>query len=185
MKLFIDKNQCTQLRNQLLTYKFDSWCRCEQNEAFSEGVIDLLATALEGSGRLIELFYPLYTVAPTQQIKNEILAYAKNIKKERAEELTTTVEVMVLSAILEAKRTDFMKNNRIHIKDITDIINFTLPEREQWTHRTVAEICRRIGFKTTRIRTGTVIIWNKKLIEILKKDIRYSSCFSSLSPTHF
>ena len=181
LKLFIDKQQCTNLRNKLLTYRLNELA--EEDEGIPERQtvsIEQVAEELEGSSRLAELFYPLVTVSPTQQIRNELIAYAQDIRKQRIEQLKLLPEVTVLSAIIDVKRQGLMQHGRILIADITQIINSTLPINEHWTHRYVGSICKRIGFSKTRIRTGqTAIIMSTKLIQRLKQDLRYTSCFDN------
>jgi hypothetical protein len=184
VRILIDEDKCTELRSKLLMWRFKNGEDGEEGEAFQKAIEDF-AQQLE-SGRLAELFYPLYSVAPNQEVKNEILNYAIEIQKERSEELKLSPEVTVLSAILEAKETGLMKQEgRITMKDICDVINFTLPINEQWSNRTVSSICKRLGFSRTRIHGGqTAIIYNSKVVDRLKKDNRYASCFQqSLNPS--
>jgi hypothetical protein len=48
-----------------------------------------------------------------------------------------------------------------------------------WKERFTSSLCARLGFQKSRGAHGRAdILWNNKLIERLKKDKRYESCFT-------
>lgn len=179
VKLFIDEKQCDALRNKLLKWRFDALLSegSERSEAFPDA--EALAEEI-GSGRLTELFYPLINLTPTNELKEQLKQTAKEIAQERIEELSLSTEAVVLSAILKAKQDGRIDKGRIFIQNIAEIINEQRPVREQWTNRFVSSICSRLGFK--RVRTGSggksALVWNQQLIDRLKKDSRYQTCFT-------
>jgi len=147
----------------------------ERSEKIKEITVEDLADIL-GSSRLAELFHPLIVVAP-QNLKGEIIEYAKNLAKERLTEMTLSAEATVLLAILECANKGFLHNGRILIKDVTNQINKDLEYSEQWSNRRVGQIIGRLGFEKIRTRNGSALIWNRNLIERLKLDPRYAKIF--------
>ena len=147
----------------------------EHSEKIKEITVEDLAEIL-GSSRLAELFHPLIVVAP-QNLKGEIIQYAKDLAKERLAEMTLSQEATVLLAILQCVNQGFMRHGKILIKDVTAQINKDLDYAEQWTNRRVGAIIGRLGFEKVRTKNGNALIWNPSLIERLKKDPRYTKIF--------
>ncbi len=138
-----------------------------------------IATQL-GSGRMAEIFYCLIQVAPTVELKNRIMQYAKDLNKEREEELASSDDSVCLTAILRVFNLGWMQSSLILIKDIAEEINKELPYAEQWTHRRVGSLCSRLGFKKqTNRQKLTCIKWDSVLVDALKKDSRYKVCFQA------
>jgi len=187
IKFFVDEKQCTQLRNKLLKWRFNTLLgedteRSEGTEAFAERGEQL--TEEIGSQREVELFYPLILVAPTEQIQKTLIEYAKTCSKQKMDELSLSVETICLSAIIETVRRNRIKNGKIFIQDITEIINEVLSINEYWKERFTGSVCSRLGFQKSRGSHGkAVIIWSEKLMERLKKDRRYASCFAPSETT--
>jgi len=190
LKLFINEDQCTEIRNKLLAYRFAKMLNAghEGDEGASRregGDIEQFATQLE-TGRLAELFYCLWKVAPTEELKKKIISYANNMQKERLEELATSDEGLCLSSIFKCYQTGKITHGLILIKDIAEEINNQMAYNETWTNRKVGSICSRLGFRKAMSRQKTTCIkWDETLIENLKKDPRYTSCFeqTELPPT--
>jgi hypothetical protein len=158
----------------------------EHNEAFYKRCEELVEEI--GNQREVELFYPLLSVAPTKEIESEILDYAKLSANKKLDELSLTTESQCLSAIVQTKEQGLMNNSRITVRDITKIVNQALTIDEWWKERVTAGICSRLGFQKVRGTGGrAMILWDNKLIDRLKQDKRYISCFlpseeSSKSP---
>jgi len=147
----------------------------ERFEEIKEITVEDLAEIL-GSSRLAELFHPLIVVAP-QNLRGEIIQYAKDLAKERLAEMTLSQEATVLLAILQCVNQGFMRHGKILIKDVTAQINKDLDYAEQWSNRRVGAIIGRLGFEKVRTKNGNALIWNPSLIERLKKDPRYTKIF--------
>jgi hypothetical protein len=179
IRFFINENQCTQLRNKLLKWRFDKMLT-EGTEG-TEGSPERCEQLVEeiGSQREVELFYPLISVAPTKEIEQTLIQYAKTSASRKLEELSLTTEAMCLSAILQGKERELVQNGRLYIREITKIVNEGLTFDEYWKERFTSSVCARLGFQKSRGAQGrAVILWNDKLIERLKKDKRYASCFT-------
>jgi hypothetical protein len=136
-----------------------------------------------GNGRLAELFYCLWQVAPNEEMKNKILDYAKELGKEKLEELSTSEESVCLSAVMTCYRHGKIVHGLILIKDIGEEINRSLSFNEVWTYKKVGSICSRLGFKKHYNRQKlTCIKWDTRLIDNLKQDPRYATCFEEEEP---
>jgi hypothetical protein len=190
VRLFIDEKACSNLRNQLLTYRFTKM----MEDAGDAGAILKAGSAdieemesfgqLLNNGRLAEIFFPIWKTAPTTAIKQTILDYAKNLDKERSEELQSSDEAVCLTAVLRCFNLGKMSHGLITIKDITEEINKTLSYNETWTYRKVGSLCGRLGFrKKPNHAKLTCIVWDNKLIEALKRDPRYKIAFEPEDPT--
>jgi hypothetical protein len=179
IKFFVDEKRCTQLRNKLLKWRFDTLLS-EDLEDF-EDILKSCEDLVEqiGNQREVELFYPLISVAPTQDIKKRLIEYAKRSASSKLEELSLTTEATCLSAILQAKERGLMKNGKLLICEITGIVNETLSFSEQWKERHTSTLCSRLGFQKARGTQGkAVIIWSQPLVDRLRKDQRYTSSFT-------
>jgi hypothetical protein len=191
INFFVNEKQCTELRNKLLKWRFDTILKTTHVEEVEEveeveGVWKRGVQLVEeiGSQREVELFYPLISVAPSQEIERELVEYAKKASSQKTEELALTTETTCLSAILESKRRGLLQNGRIYVRDITNIINENLTLEEHWSERFTGSQCSVMGFQKGRgIYGRTVIKWDKKLIERLEHDKRYSSSFTPPPPS--
>ena len=122
-------------------------------------------------------------MAPTQNLKTKIMEYARNLGKEREQELQSSDESLCLTAILRVYNSGDMAHGLIMIKSIAEQINQSLSYNETWTHRKVGSLCSRLGFKKQPNRQKlTCIKWDNRLIEALKKDTRYAICFQEEEP---
>lgn len=187
IKFFVDEERCTELRNKLLQWRFDTLLTEDTEDSEGNREASRLEELVKqiGSQREVELFYPLIAVAPTQEIKKELIRYAKASSTRKLEELSLSAEATCLSAILQAKAEGLMKNGKILISDVTLKVNENLEIAEQWKERYTSSLCTRLGFQRSRGTRGkAVIIWSQPLIERLKKDQRYKLCFDTHdSPT--
>lgn len=188
IKLFMDEERAASARNKLLAYRFKKMLN--EGDEGGKGHSSRVGVGLEefgdmlGNGRLAELFYCLWTVAPNEEMKNKIIGYAKDLGKERADELSTSDESVCLSAIITCYRHGKITHGLILVKDVGDEINRSLSFNEQWTYRKVGSICSRIGFRKHFNRQKlTCVKWDNKLIESLKQDPRYTTCFEEEEAT--
>jgi hypothetical protein len=186
INFFVDDERCTELRNKLLYWRFDTLLSEDTEHTEGNNERERLEQLVEkiGSQREVELFYPLIAVAPTKEIETELIRYAKTTSTRKLEELSLSAEAKCLSAILQCKQGGLMKNGKILISDITLKVNENLEISEQWKERYTSSLCTRLGFQRSRGTGGkAVIIWSQPLIERLRKDQRYALCFlPSTSP---
>jgi len=179
IKFFVDEQRCTELRNKLLQWRFNTLLTegsegTEDARERAEHLVELI-----GNQREVELFYPLISVAPNKEIEKELINYAKASATRKLEELSLSTEATALSAILQAKERGLMKNGKLLISDITLTANENLSFEEHWKERYTSSLCSRLGFQKSRGAQGkAVIIWSEALIERLHKDLRYALCFT-------
>jgi hypothetical protein len=183
IRFFVDEKRCTELRNKLLMWRFDKMLEgTEGTDDISERLEALVQDI--GNQRETELFYPLISVCPNKEIVDRLIAYAKSSAARKLDEMSLTAEATCLSAILAAKNTGNMKDGKLLIQDITAAVNKNLSYEEAWKERFTSSLCSRLGFQKSRGSQGkAVIIWSEALVERLRKDARYSLCFSSDKPT--
>jgi len=176
--ILLDTEWLAELRDKLLAYRFNTLLSedREENEDFQKTTpLEKLAEAT-GSNRLAELFLAPYQLAPAKY-KSTIIEYAQLVGVERLGEMVSTEEILVLSAILKCYDLGKISKSLILLGDIADTINQELSYKEHWTNRRVVEVATRLGFRKKRTNRGTAIIYDSKLIERLKKDIRYKPAF--------
>ena len=183
INFFVDEKRCTQLRNKLLKYRFDSMLSEDSEEL--EDILQSCEALVEkiGNQREVELFYPLIAVAPTDELKQKLIEYAKSSASRKLEELSLTTESTALSAIFAAKERGLLKNGKLLISEITAIANENLSYDEQWKERQTSTLCSRLGFQKARGTQGkAVIIWSQPLVDRLRTDQRYALCFNTPVP---
>jgi hypothetical protein len=180
--IFINKEQCASLRNRLLKWRFDMLLKGEEGEggepsakeAYAEKMMEKVT-----SGRLIELFLPLYMTAP-DKYKDEILKYAITINEQRNLELSVSEEVTVLQVVLECYNEGLIQNKLILVKNIAEKLNQQTDYLENWTPQRVGQIVSRIGFSKSHTRSGNALLWSNRLIKKLEADPRYKSAFKPI-----
>jgi hypothetical protein len=121
--IFLDKELCANLRDKLLKWRFDNalGVDSEGSVGFSDkaGRLEQLGESL-GSGRLSELFFPLYDVCP-EKYRTEILEYARKARSEQIQELGLTSEVNCLASILQCHKAGMVQNGLLLFQDITNV----------------------------------------------------------------
>lgn len=176
----IDKREGLKLRNQLLMWRFrkisdmKNAITLEQKLAGTELKAATEFKELEPlSGRLYELIFPLYYSTPTQEARNTILEFAKELEKTKLTAEKTELASTIFEAILNLKHQ--AQRNLILLKDIARHINVSQPLENWIPEKTVGRKCTQMGFEKTRTNRGTAIVLNQQLVERLRKDPRYST----------
>jgi hypothetical protein len=176
----IDTAEGAKLRSQLLMWRFRKIAQLKNSQTLKEKLStpELKATTeypeLESlSGRTYELFYPLYYSAITQQAKQNILNFAKELETSKLQAEKTELSSMIFEAILTLK--DQAQRGLLLLKDITNHINAAQPPNYWIPEKTIGRKASQMGFEKTRTNRGTAIILNQQLIERLRKDPRYST----------
>jgi hypothetical protein len=95
-----------------------------------------------------------------------IVKYAKKVYEIRQLEEQTTVEAMVLEALLNTESK--VENRVVLTKDIRETLNEGLPEKERFKTRTVGRIMSKMGFISKHTMQGNGFIWDQNRIKILK-----------------
>jgi AraC-like DNA-binding protein len=183
--IFIDKERARTLRSKLLQYRFDEMLDCEAREpreaATRYGGVDKAIDELckVSSGRLTELFLPLYQVTP-MKYRGEILDYVQNLRAERTREMGLSEETLVLTAIIECKKEGTIQKNLILIKWINEKMNKQADYNELWSNQQLGQIIGRLGFEKQHTRQGNALVWNEGLIKKLEVDPRYETAFKQI-----
>jgi len=155
---FIDKERAQQLRRKLLQYRIDF-----VDVPFAESKPKILKLTEILSGGVYEIFYPLFSVAPSEKWKS-LMKYALKEEDKRQRDRSTSDLAVVFFAILE------LKGEYIYVAQITDLLNQDRELRlDQYTKKTVSQLATVLGFAKKHMRRGTVIIWNDVTVERLTK----------------
>ncbi len=159
IKTRIDKEEAEKLKRKLLAYRFKILSQKEAAKT-PEAVESL-------RGRLRELFEPLILVAPLTA-KASIIAESKRIEQIIREEQRASPEAIVFRAIVKAYE-EKPEENKVSIKQITDMLNEGLPYEEWKNTITVGIVCSRLGFKKSMKDKQRAIFWNQELAERLAR----------------
>lgn len=182
--IFIDRERARTLRNKLLQWRFDQMLKCEHRERGERatGYDGIEELAKVSSGRLTELFLPLYQVTP-MKYRQEILNYVQNLRTERTREMGLSEETLVLTAIIECRKEGMIQRNLILIKYVNERMNKQSDYNELWSNRQLGEIIGRLGFEKEHTRQGNALVWNEGLIKKLEVDPRYETAFKQIETT--
>ncbi len=163
--LRIDEQLAKKLQNKVWAFAF-AVNRLEKKEFYTitDDVENLLFESSGSDGRLVELFTPLYVIAP-EKIKPTILEYIKEIGELEIEEELASYECEIFQAIMEAP----VKNSWFSTKSITDIVNKNRASNEQIRTYSVGRQLKQFGFKPFSKGGKTRgWKWDKRIIEKLK-----------------
>lgn len=162
IRFLVDLDKAEEIRGKLLMWRFLMLREgCERSERFLE-----VPPALKfANGRLAELFQPLLTVA--NEGHENIVKYAKKVYEIRQLEEETSVEAMILNALMESK--DKVEEKVILTKDIRTTLNVDIPKKEQFKTTTIGRIMRRLGFLPKHTRRGNGWLWNDIRVTLLQK----------------
>jgi hypothetical protein len=112
---------------------------------------------------LIELFQPLLAVANSGY--ENIVKYAKKVYEIRQLEEETSVEAMILNALLDsAGKVD---NRVILTVDVTETLNKNISEKERFKSRSVGRVMRRLGFLPKHTGRGNGWLWDESRVKLL------------------
>jgi len=165
VRFLIDLEKAEELRGKLLMWRFRMMHKIfseenEVSEVFSEVSPDLKFA----NGRLIELFQPLLAVA--NEGHENIVKYARKVYEIRQLEEQTTLEAMILEALLNLENK--VENRVILTKDIRETLNEGLPEKEKFKTRTIGRVMSKMGFISKHTNQGNGFIWDENRIKILR-----------------
>jgi len=134
--------------------------------------------------RLVELFYPLFRVAPMTK-KLIILDYMKEASDDFINSQSVSFESQVFEAFLEAID-KHPKDNFIATKEITDCYNNLKEFNEHVKSRTIANIIRVLGFSDKRTKKAYGFSIDNIRIENLKKryKIEHDRTLYKYDPTY-
>ena len=123
IRRLIDKDWAQQLRGKLLKYRFD--------HLFDPIPKDMNPLDLP-DGRLIELFYPLDSVSPTEEISKTILRCARNQYDNMIRDIRQEKPALLYNLIIDLieRKTEYLGvPETLSQKEIRDAFNEGLPEK--------------------------------------------------------
>ena len=143
VRVLIDKERAGELRSKLLNYRFDHLF----DEPSEDSSIDL------PDGRLIEMYYPLKEVAPTEKIKDAILKCGRRQYNASVEEDRATIEAQVFGLVidmLEEKPVLEIPQSEIRQRFNVGITN----PKEGIGNRRLGTVLDRLNFASKTVKLG-------------------------------
>jgi len=177
VRFFLDTEEAKTLRAQLAYYR-------DKNQGdilFNYGEYGRLDDLEKlGNSRLGELFYPLIWVAPTDEIGDKLLNYARKVAGHLVDEEQASSEGLVFKAL-----TDILsqaESGKLAIQRVVDQLNVDLSDTEKWNSRSVGRILSRLGFRKVRLTGGKrAVAIDTTLIDRLQKRYMASPAETSLT----
>ncbi len=159
VRLFVNEERAQELRDKLLMYRFRKLGKNKEK---------LELEGLSHNARVIELFISLVQVAPTQEIRQRLLACMKGIARTQLEEEQAGIEARVFDAVQKCR--DQVEDGKLATATVTEVFNEGLPEKEQATARLVGRKLRALGFERCRVgrRGQSGLHWDSRLVERLR-----------------
>lgn len=119
------------------------------------------------NGRVLELFFSLLQVAPSQEIKERVVKCMRQIAQSRLDEEQASIEAKVFDAILGCESK--VENSKISTQATTQAFNLGVPEKEQVTSRFIGRKVAALGSEKCRLSGGpSGFFWNAKLVDRMK-----------------
>jgi hypothetical protein len=157
--MFIDETTAAELRGKLLAYRFKHF----------ENPIPRDESIKNQYWRVGEIFYPLLTVAPNEEIAGKLADFAKGIYSEDIEEEASSFDADVVKAVTQAG--PLAVTGKLTIANILDAYNNGRQEDEKINGRRLGWALKRLGFKKTRLgdANNRAIQLDKALLEHLQR----------------
>jgi len=116
-----------------------------------------------------ELFAPLFTVAPSEEIRKKILKFAMEEQRNRKEESSSTKLALILESIIEVHRVS--QKDLIPIASIKDYVNRDEDDpKEMITSQQVGYMTKVLGFVKRKGTHGIrCILWNEAIVKRLSE----------------
>jgi hypothetical protein len=172
VKFRIHEREAATLRAQLLQCRFDvlTGDGCDERDG-CDGTSEALLKEAEDS-RIKEIFEALLQVS--NDGKENIISYAKDLEGERQEDMLTSVDAEVFAIIQELPQDKLYfneeKTERIFLtSDVANELNLPRLEKDKLKNATVGKIIRRLLFAKRHQRTGGAWLYDEKKIEMWSK----------------
>lgn len=162
----IDTKIATELQEKIFMFAF-AVQRLEKKEFYTitEEIEKKLHDVSGFDLRIVELFSPLYVIAP-DEIKPMILEYIHDIGEAETEEELASWECEIFQAMLQVS----VINGWFSVKALTEIINSDRSEKEKVRTYSVGRQLRQFGFKPfSKGGKERGWKWDQKIIEKLKQ----------------
>jgi hypothetical protein len=157
--MFIDLEMAAELRRKLLAYRFRHF----------ERPLETDRSLMNRYWRIGEIFHPILTVAPNDDVAAKIADFALGIYREDIEEYATSLDADVVKAVANAE--SLAVAGKLTISNILDKFNDGRAENEKINGRRLGWALKRLGFRKTRIgdAANRGIELDKGLLEHLQR----------------
>lgn len=174
----INKEKARELNNQFTVWLLKAQANLS-NYQITDDIENLLFKTSDNDGRLVQLFAPLYSVAPVEK-RQVILDYLKEAGENEIEEQLASWEAEVFTALLKYC---FRHPNEHFIpsKEVTEIFNEN--RTDPVMTRTIARQLKIFGFKYHRMANARGFFYDTKLIEKLKERYPIKIEVEEVTPT--
>jgi hypothetical protein len=175
VRFFIDEKRAEQLRSELLQWRFNY---LETYAEPAEGS-ELSEVSLEGisDARIQELFQSLIIIS--NEGRENILKFAKNMLKERQEEARTTIDALIVEILQGLTDMDIIMNaekEKIFLtRTVQNKLNEDKDSKDRLNLSAVGRIIKRLGFSARHTERGNGWLYNIEHLEILKETYLNSS----------
>lgn len=168
--LFLDTEKAASLRLLLLCYRFNILREKEEILNDEDKVVRYLPIR---HGRIAELFYPLIAVCPSEETRQKISDFAKEVYSKRLEEEKASVEAEFVKVLLSLQSR--VEGGKLSIQAIANKLNEGKSEKQQWNPRSIGRWLKRLGFTSTRVSGGLrAIFYDLNLLDYLSKRYGYT-----------
>jgi hypothetical protein len=164
--MFIDLDTAAELRRKLLAYRFNHF----------EAPMQIDESLTNRYLRVGEIFFPLLTIAPDNDIAQRIADFALGIYREDIEEDATSFDAEVVKAIADAQTLAI--DGKLTVASIRDQFNNGREESERIESRKLGWALKRLGFKKARLSDKSAtraIELDEGLLEHLQRAYRLSA----------
>jgi len=132
-----------------------------------EKVEDYLFEVSGKDGRLVEIYYPIFIVAPVEK-KPVLIEYLADLGELEVEEELASFPCEVFMAILKVYENNG-HSNWFATEDVREAFNEDRPDREKHGSRSIGRQIHQFGFKPHRSSRRKGYKWNEKLVQKLKE----------------
>jgi len=135
IRRLVDKERAKNLRGKLLKWRFDHDL---EEQVTLDNPLDL------PDGRLIEMYYPLVSVAPTKEIKDRLLSCARGQYNTSIQDERATREAAVFNVIMDVLSED--PRLKISQKEVRDRYNDQVGDSEKVSNPKFAGVLKTLNF---------------------------------------
>jgi hypothetical protein len=169
VKFFIDEKRAEEIRSQLLQWRFnylETYAEPAEGTEPSEGSLEGISDP-----RVQELFQSL--IAISNEGRENIIKFAKNMAKERLEEARTTIDTSIVEILQGLTDVDIVMNaerEKIFLtKTVQTNLNMDRDSKDRLSLSAVGRIIKRLGFSARHTERGNGWLYDTEHLEMLKE----------------
>lgn len=168
VNLFMDEEKATELRAQLLTWRFKVLTFYPELSELSEHFLEVVGGLRVGDGRLTEIVHPLIAVTDgSKEAKENILSYAQKIADIRENEEKSGVEADIIQIIINGGISK--ENNVVLTSDLTNALNSGRDKNDLFKRGFVGWVMKRLGFEKRHTYRGNGWYCDEEKLAYLSK----------------